>query len=169
MIETLFKAYEENDHLRNVILPLTLGVKRIVFFSRKPYEEKSYAPAKALYDRYLHTEIRFVVLDDKNERQQVCEIFKEYPDAAVDMSGSRYILLLLFAEAVHHQLPVFYFDAEENIVKEYHRQDYSPLKPFQLLTLYLRKIRPLIYLMTYFEKSIFNYSLYLNLKFKQIS
>ena len=132
MIETLFKAYEENDHLRNVILPLTLGVKRIVFFSRKPYEEKSYAPAKALYDRYLHTEIRFVVLDEKKERQQVCEIFKEYPDAAVDMSGSRYILLLLFAEAVHHQLPVFYFDAEENIVKEYHRQDYSPLKPFRL-------------------------------------
>ena len=54
-----------------------------------------------------------MVLEDKNERQQVCEIFKEYPDAAVDMSGSRYILLLLFAEAVHHQLPVFYFDAEE--------------------------------------------------------
>ena len=132
MIDTLFKAYEEDDHLRNVILPLTLGVKRIVFFSRKPYEEKSYAPAKALYDKYLQTEIRFVVLDEKNERQQVCEIFQEYPDAAVDMSGSRYILLLLFAEAVHHKLPVFYFDAEEDIVKEYHREDYSPMKPFRL-------------------------------------
>jgi len=116
---TIFKAFNEEDNFRNVIIPLSLKVKRIVFFIRKEEKEKHHLKISSeLLKNKINCEIIYIALD-KNEKSQIKNAFEKYDNVALDISGSRYILLMLFEEAIARKIPIYYFDEQEYKIKNY--------------------------------------------------
>lgn len=118
-MKTILKVFSEKDHLRNAIVPLSLGAQRIVFLTREDADEKDSAMLVFLFRKYLQAEILFVRINVGEEKEKICALFQQYPDAEIDMSGSRYLLLLLFEEALLHHSSIWYYDETDNNVKNF--------------------------------------------------
>ena len=118
MSKVIFKAFAEEDHLRNVVIPISLKVDRIVFFSRQGIDKESVETPKNIFNKYLNCELEFISLGD-NENEKIKEAFNKYPNAIIDMSGSRYVLLLLFEYAIKNGNEIYYFDEKENAIEHF--------------------------------------------------
>lgn len=61
------------------------------------------------------------------------EFLKKYPACEIDMSGSRYLLLLLFEEAIRQKSNIWYYDEKKNSVRNYFSRLENIPAPFLLL------------------------------------
>ncbi|MDO5438807.1 MAG: DUF1887 family CARF protein [Erysipelotrichaceae bacterium] len=126
----VFKVFEEDKMLDNVIVPITVNADHVFYFSHVERSEKAINICREFLG-HNGTNCSFLLLDEESELE---DWFKKYPSAIVDMTGSRYILLRLFELANRYHNPIFYFDSEENTVKNY-RARKSMHYPYPLLTI----------------------------------
>lgn len=126
----VFKVFEDDKMLDNVIVPIAMEADHVFYFSHVEHSEKSMNICREFLERN-NTGCSFLFI---NEDTDLSGWFKDYPNAIVDMTGSRYILLRLFELANQYQNPIFYFDSEENTVKNY-RARKSMSYPYPLLTI----------------------------------
>ena len=126
----IFKVFEDERMLDNVIVPVALEADQVFYFSHVEHTEKAMNICRQFLKKN-GADCSFLVMDEEFDLE---DWFRKYPGATVDMTGSRYILLRLFELADRYQNPIFYFDSEENAVKNY-RARKSMYYPYPLLTI----------------------------------
>ncbi len=126
----VFKVFEDDKMLDNVIVPIAMGADHVFYFSHVDHSEKSMNICREFLKRN-ESGCSFLFMDEDYDLEYW---FRRYPSAIVDMTGARYILLRLFELANQYQNPIFYFDSEENTIKNY-RARKSMSYPYPLLTI----------------------------------
>ena len=116
--KVIFKGFSKNDTLNNVLVPISLKADKVIFFSREEYSLKVVEGCKEVLNSRGIEDIEFILICD--EKNELDDYFNKYPNALVDMTGSRYILLRLFEQAQKHHNDVYYYDSEDNCIKSYH-------------------------------------------------
>lgn len=115
-LKIMFSIYDDRDYLNNVIVPLTLGYQKVIYFHRdKISENRKYATIDVLNKHDI--DAYFVKLE-KGE-QQILDTFDKYQEADIDVSTNRYLTLYIFEKAINSKRKIYYYDSHENIVKDY--------------------------------------------------
>ncbi len=117
--DTLIKVFDEYEYLYNVMIPLSLPFKHIVFLHRSNLncEMKVVKSAAEL----LMSKGRTVTfLEIKEDRSDIEKLLNDSSQATIDIGGShRYLSFYLFEKVIVQDRPIIYYDMIENVIKNY--------------------------------------------------
>ncbi len=112
----LIKVYDTGNYLNNVIIPLSLGIRHVIFVTHDRLNIKQRDAMIALLEDHDITVDIFTMNDDDKEAE---DIFKDHPDLIVDISSNRYLNFYLFEKAIDEGNTILYYDERENVIKDY--------------------------------------------------
>lgn len=116
----LIKVYDTQNHLNNVIIPLSLPITRVVFVTHdKPQPRQK----KAMIDLLNNHDIEVDFYELEDDERQAKAIFEKYAEAIVDISSNRYLNFYLFEKAIRQEMTILYYDEMENVIKDYRTHD----------------------------------------------
>lgn len=113
MINKLIKTFDETNNFNNVIIPLSLEVKEIVYIYHHSIDENNKNIVLKIINKYKEIKVSFIEVDEESIKEIVDE------NSVVDVSVSKYISLVLTELAFKDNLNIIYFDIEERKIKEY--------------------------------------------------
>lgn len=113
MINKLIKTFDETNNFNNVIIPLSLEVKEIVYIYHHSIDENNKNIVLKIINKYKDIKVSFIKVDEESIKEIVDE------NSVVDVSVSKYISLVLTELAFKDNLNIIYFDIEERKIKEY--------------------------------------------------
>ena len=117
--DTLIKVFDEYEYLYNVMVPLSLPFKHVVFLHRSDLkmDNKIVKCATELLKGHGRT-VDF--LEVSRDTDDISELLKDSTDATVDIGGShRYLSFYLFEKIINQNRPIIYYDMVENVIKNY--------------------------------------------------
>ena len=112
----LIKAFDENDCYKNVISPLSLDVEEVCFLYRHKVNKKLINAVDHVIKKHKNIKTSFIKIKDEND---VDDIMNENKNITVDVSGVRYVSLLIFDRALKNGHPIIFYDGEEYTIKSY--------------------------------------------------
>ena len=115
-MSVLIKVFDSHDYLNNVIAPLSLDLKRVIFITHDTIPRKHKEAAITLLD---HKGIDAMIVELKDDEKEIENLFRTYPEAIVDISSDRYLNFYIFERAIRDGREVIYFDNRENVIKDY--------------------------------------------------
>ena len=113
----LFTIYDDKDPLNNVMCALSLNVNEVYYFYHHEDNRNSFDSIKKVLRQYKHIKPHFIKLE--NDRKELQTMINKYKDAIYDVGGAKYLSLLLFELVPKEKNKIFYFDDEENVIKDY--------------------------------------------------
>lgn len=113
MINKLIKTFDETNNFNNVIIPLSLEVKEIVYIYHHSIDKNNKNIVLKIINKYKDIKVSFIKVDEESIKEIVDE------NSVVDVSTSKYISLVLTELAFKDNLNIIYFDIEERKIKEY--------------------------------------------------
>ena len=116
-MEALIKVFDEKEYLNNVLPPLTLKVKRIVYIYHHLIDKHLSNCTEEVLKKYADINVSFLRLE--NDEEDIAKIFAQYQNFVVDISTNRYLTMLLFEKALNYNQKIVYFDSYENVMKDY--------------------------------------------------
>ena len=117
--DTLIKVFDEYEYLYNVMIPLSLPFKHIVFLHRSNLncDMKVVKNATELLKSKGRT-VKF--LEIKEDRNDIEKLLNDSSQATIDIGGShRYLSFYLFEKVITQDRPIIYYDMIENVIKNY--------------------------------------------------
>ena len=117
--DTLIKVFDEYEYLYNVMIPLSLPFKHIVFLHRSSLncDMKVVKNATELLKSKGRT-VKF--LEIKEDRNDIEKLLNDSSQATIDIGGShRYLSFYLFEKVITQDRPIIYYDMIENVIKNY--------------------------------------------------
>ena len=117
--DTLIKVFDEYEYLYNVMIPLSLPFKHIVFLHRSNLkcDLKVVKNATELLKSKGRT-VKF--LEIKEDRNDIEKLLNDSSQATIDIGGShRYLSFYLFEKVITQDRPIIYYDMIENVIKNY--------------------------------------------------
>lgn len=113
----------------NIINALTLGIDEVTFIYRHDIEERHRNSITNIINHYAKMKINFMKVDDKDD---VSRIIDDNQDIVADISGGRFLTMVLFEAALKKNIPIIYYDDEENCIKSYHEHQVITKDVFKL-------------------------------------
>lgn len=127
---TIIKVFDEKEYLNNVITPLSLNVKNIIYIYHHKQSKNRLNNNKLVLERYGDFNIHYKQLE--NDEKEIERYLKEYDDVIVDVSSTKYLSLILFEKALKYNHKIIYYDGEENVIKDYRSHKVITDKVFSL-------------------------------------
>jgi len=113
----LLTIYDNNDPLNNVMCALSLDIDEVFYYYHHEEPRNSFNNIKKVIKQYKNIKIHFIKLID--DRAQLLETIRKHKNLFYDVGGAKYLSLLLFELAPKVKNRIFYFDDEENVIKDY--------------------------------------------------
>lgn len=113
----------------NVINALTLGVDEVIFIYHYNIEERHQNRITDVIRNYADIKITFLEVDDKKDIERIVD---KNEGIVADISGGRFLTMVLFEVALDKKLPIIYYDDEENCIKSYHEHKVLRTDVFKL-------------------------------------
>ena len=117
MNKKLITVYDDIDPLNNVVSTLTLQVEEVFYVYHHDVAAKNFENIQKVLNRYRNIKTNFIQLN--NDKEEIAKIFSENEGILVDVSGAKYLSLLLFDMVKEKDNMILYYDDEENNIKDY--------------------------------------------------
>lgn len=117
--DTLIKVFDEYEYLYNVITPLTLPFKHIIFLYRSNIKcDPAFAKNAIDILKKHHRTVTF--LEVRKDQEDIEKLLDDHNQATIDIGGShRYLTFYLFEKIINQDRPIIYYDLLENVIKNY--------------------------------------------------
>lgn len=113
--QTVVKVFDEKNYLSNVLVPLSLRVKKAVYLHRGTISDQSKLVISKLLNKN-RIAVEFITIKEDEEAEiYVCE------DNIIDLSSRKYLTLYLFERALKQNNLIVYYDDQEDAIKDYRR------------------------------------------------
>lgn len=129
MSEILLKIYDHNDYLTNVLVPISMDYRKIIFLSHRDYKEKT---KNALLKSLSKHNIEAIFMKLADDEYEITNLLKKYQSADIDISGSHYLSLYIFEKTINEDRRIIYFDNEECTIKDYRKHEVIKDKLYSL-------------------------------------
>ena len=118
----LLTVYDDKEPLNNVINEISLDVDEVFYVYHHEVPRTSFNNIARVIRNHKKVDLHFVQLDD--DEKQLRELIDE--NTIVDVGGAKYLSLVLFDMCARLNNKVIYYDAEENLIKDY--RTHKPLE-----------------------------------------
>ena len=118
----LLTVYDDKEPLNNVINEISLDVDEVFYVYHHEVSRTSFNNIARVIRNHKKIDLHFVQLDD--DEKQLRELIDE--NTIVDVGGAKYLSLVLFDMCARLNNKVIYYDAEENLIKDY--RSHKPLE-----------------------------------------
>ena len=116
---TIIKIFDDKEYLNNVLPPLTLDIRHVVFLYHHKQNKRHLKSTVDVLKRYGEFKVDFIEL--KNDEKEISDLLEKHQEFVVDISANRYLTMLLFEKALRYKQPIIYYDSEENVIKDYRK------------------------------------------------
>lgn len=106
----------EDTSVDNVINILSLDIDEVFLVYHYDLDQKNENAIRNVVSRYSKTKVHFVEI---HKDEEIGKIIDDNPDIICDISGGRYLTMILFEAALSHNSKIIYYDDEENCIKSY--------------------------------------------------
>ena len=111
----LIKVYDEKSYLDNVMVPLSLKVKEVIYFYRAEPDKKRKEAIIAIFSKNKIKATFIKVVKD----EEIDPYLLKYTNAIIDVSSRKYLILYIFERIIKSDNMIVYYDNEENVIKDY--------------------------------------------------
>lgn len=116
-MKTLIRAFDEYKPYINAIVPLTLGIDKVIYIYHHDIQKSRIDALQKILKRYSDIDAEYIRL--KNDHVEMDAILEKYPDIIIDLSASRYLSILLMDKVLHHDNTIIYYSEEDDCIKSY--------------------------------------------------
>ena len=127
---TIIKIFDDKEYLNNVLPPLTLDIRHVVFLYHHKQNKRHLKSTVDVLKRYGEFKVDFIEL--KNDEKEISDLLEKHQEFVVDISANRYLTMLLFEKALRYKQPIIYYDSEENVIKDYRKHQIIAKDIFKL-------------------------------------
>lgn len=116
-MSVLIKVYDNQDYLGNIMVPLNMTYDRVIYLYRHIDKKRKAEALKNILDKH-HISTEFIKVEDDNV---IDELLSNYNNADIDITAVRYLSIYLFERVLKLNSNIYYYDREENVIKDYRR------------------------------------------------
>ena len=115
-MSVLIKVYDNQDYLGNIMVPLNMTYDRVIYLYRHIDKKRKAEALKNILDKH-HISTEFIKVEDDS----VIDELLSNNNADIDITAVRYLSIYLFERVLKLNSNIYYYDREENVIKDYRR------------------------------------------------